>query len=149
VDEKVKNFILELMGEHNIMTLATIREDGYPQATTVAYVNDGLTIYVVVSPDSQKVDNIKKCNKVSLTIDRDYEDWSQIKGLSMGAIAEIVTNPDEFERAIAILEHKFPQIGKMSWHPTAETVALLKITPKVISVLNYGLGFGHTDLVEV
>ncbi|MBF2021738.1 MAG: pyridoxamine 5'-phosphate oxidase family protein [Hydrococcus sp. C42_A2020_068] len=149
MEEKVKNSILELMGEHNIMTLATIREDGYPQATTVAYANDGLTIYAVVSPDSQKVHNIKKCNKVSLTIDRDYEDWNQIKGLSMGAIAEIVTDPDEFERAIAILENKFPQIASMSWHPTAETVALLKITPKVISVLNYALGFGHTDLIEV
>ena len=149
MDEKMKNFILELMGEHNIMTLATIREDGYSQATTVTYANDDLTIYVAVSPDSQKVHNIKNCNKVSLTIDRDYEDWHQIKGLSMGAIAEIVTDSDEFDRAIAILENKFPQIATMSWHPTAETVTLLKITPKVISVLNYALGFGHTDLVEV
>jgi hypothetical protein len=31
--------------------------------------------------------------------------------------------------------------------PTPEQVALFRITPIVISVLDYGKGFGHTDLV--
>src|ERR1700731_3853356 len=29
----------------NDMTIATVREDGYPQATAVSYVNDGLAVY--------------------------------------------------------------------------------------------------------
>ena len=28
----------------NDMTIATVREDGYPQATAISYVNDGLAI---------------------------------------------------------------------------------------------------------
>ena len=40
------------------MTIATNRPDGWPQATTVGYVNDGLTIYFLCSPQSQKAANI-------------------------------------------------------------------------------------------
>jgi hypothetical protein len=32
-----------MLDQHRIMTVATLRPDGWPQATTVGYVNDGLT----------------------------------------------------------------------------------------------------------
>lgn len=34
----------------------------------------------------------KMCVKRCLTIDLDYTDWNQIKGLSMGAMAEQITD---------------------------------------------------------
>jgi len=40
-----KAFILKLLRRHNIMSLATVRPDGFPQVTTVAYANDGLDLY--------------------------------------------------------------------------------------------------------
>ncbi len=42
------------------MTIATLRPDGWPQATTVAYANEGLTIYFVCGPDSQKATNLAR-----------------------------------------------------------------------------------------
>lgn len=42
--------IIELLDGHRIMTLATNRPDGWPQATTVGYVNDGLTLYSCDDP---------------------------------------------------------------------------------------------------
>jgi hypothetical protein len=36
--------ILDLLKSHDKMTVATLREDGFPQATTVNYVNEGLAI---------------------------------------------------------------------------------------------------------
>lgn len=36
------------------MTIATIRDDGYPQATVVGFVHDGLTIYFGSDRNSQK-----------------------------------------------------------------------------------------------
>jgi len=147
MDKKMENFVLDIMKNHNILTLATLREDGYPQATTVTYANDGLTIYFCTARDSQKIINIRNCNKVSLTIDKDYEDWNKIKGLSMAATAEVLTNPDEIEKAMNYLVKKFPFLAEMP--EPEEPMAVVKITPKIISVLNYELGFGHTDLVEV
>ncbi len=147
MDKKMENMVLDIMKNHNILTLATLREDGYPQANTVTYANDGLTIYFSTAGDSQKVKNIKSCKKVSLTIDRDYEDWNKIKGLSMAATAEVLTNPDEIRKAMKCLVKKFPFLRDMP--EPEEPIAVVKIMPKIISVLNYELGFGHTDLVEV
>jgi nitroimidazol reductase NimA-like FMN-containing flavoprotein (pyridoxamine 5'-phosphate oxidase superfamily) len=45
MDPALKQEIVAILEEANDLTIATVREDGYPQATTVSYVNDGLTIY--------------------------------------------------------------------------------------------------------
>lgn len=45
--------------------------DGFPQATTVGYANDGLDLYFCCDRASQKVRNLRHSGKVSLTIDHD------------------------------------------------------------------------------
>jgi nitroimidazol reductase NimA-like FMN-containing flavoprotein (pyridoxamine 5'-phosphate oxidase superfamily) len=143
-----KRLILDLLRKHGTMSLATVRPDGFPQATTVAYANDGLALYFACDKSSQKVRNIKKSRKVSLTIDGDSTSWDRIKGLSMGATARIVDDPATSKRAIELLRKKFSEMGEMSAEDLAET-AIVEVTPKVISVIDYELGFGHTDLVHV
>ena len=144
-----ERFILAVLQAHNILTLATIREDGYPQATTVGYVHEGLTLYVGTFAQAQKVANIRRCPKVSLTIDRDYDDWKQIKGLSMGGTAEILTDPKDIQRVATLFSAKFPQIAKLPVPIDPASVILLKITPIVVSVLDYTKGFGHTELIAI
>lgn len=148
MDTNTRALIDDLLRKHNTLTLATVRPDGYPQATTLAYVNDGLTLYVGVGDDSQKVRNIRQCDKVSVTIDRDEPDWSRIQGLSMGATAAVVADPDEIAHVGDLMMAKFPQLQHL---PRSEFkgLALLRITPKVISVLDYTRGFGHTELVSI
>lgn len=46
MDDQLKEKILSLLDQHRIMTIATVRPDGWPQATTVGYVSEGLTLYV-------------------------------------------------------------------------------------------------------
>ena len=43
MDKEIRKKILALLDQHRIMTIATLRPDGWPQATTVGYVNEGLT----------------------------------------------------------------------------------------------------------
>jgi general stress protein 26 len=148
MDREIEIFILDLLRQHNILTFATMREDGWPHATTVGYVHDGLTLYVGCAANSQKVRNIERCNRVSLTVDHDADDWSRIRGLSMAATAEVVTEAAEIARVIELILAKFPQLKSMP-KPEPGSFAFLKITPKVISVLDYSKGFGHTALVEV
>lgn len=148
MDKTTRKLILDLMADHNVMTLATVRPDGWPQATTVAYANDGLTLYFACDPGSQKVANIRQCDKVSATIDRDYEDWNQIRGLSLGGVAEVLSEPADLQHAGAVLRAKFPQWAEMP-EADAAAIALVRVRPKVISVLDYTRGFGHTELVEV
>lgn len=145
---ETRKLIEDLLRSHNVMTLATIRPDGYPQATTVAYVNDRLTLYVGVGSDSQKLRNVRECDKVSLTIDRDEPDWRRIRGLSMAATAAVVTDPVEIAHVGDLMVAKFPQLQHLP-RTEMEGLALLRITPSVISVLDYTKGFGHTEQVEV
>ena len=149
MDQVNKEFILNILDKAKDLTLATVRPDGYPQATTVSYAHDGLAIYVGVGRESQKIANIRNNNKVSLTINTDYQNWNQIKGLSMGCIAEILTDTEEIRRATGCMIKRFPQVIEWLDSGQASEAVFLKLTPQVISILNYEKGFGHTNLVTV
>ncbi|MGT2469116.1 pyridoxamine 5'-phosphate oxidase family protein [Mesorhizobium atlanticum] len=70
MDQEIRDQIQTLLDEHRIMTVATLGPDGWPQATTVGYVNDGLTLCFLCGLDSQKAANIARDNRLSLTIDQ-------------------------------------------------------------------------------
>ena len=148
MDETIKTKILELLDQHRIMTVATNRPDGWPQATTVGYVNDGLTLYFLCSPQSQKAKNLARDSRISLTIDHDTSDPMTISGLSMAAQAQPVHDPTEVAKALNMLRH---EISRICGVPDAETkeIVVFRVVPKVISVLDYSKGFGHSELVTV
>ncbi|HJV86257.1 MAG TPA: pyridoxamine 5'-phosphate oxidase family protein [Noviherbaspirillum sp.] len=149
MDKANREFIQDIIDNGKDLTLATIRPDGYPQATTVSYANDGLTIYVGIGKDSQKANNIRHCEKVSLTINAEYKDWNHIKGLSMGATAQLLEDQNEIRRATECMVKRYPQVTEWAQPGENMDIVMLKITPKVISVLDYEKGFGHTELVSM
>jgi nitroimidazol reductase NimA-like FMN-containing flavoprotein (pyridoxamine 5'-phosphate oxidase superfamily) len=149
MDKTTRNQIISIIDDIDDMTIATVREDGYPQATTVSYVNDGLAIYFGTAADSQKARNIAQSNKVSLTVNRSYGNWSEIEGLSIAGVATLVTDPAEQQKVAGLLFEKFPQIADYVPEDTdPEELVLFRIDPKVISLLDYSKGFGHTELVQ-
>jgi nitroimidazol reductase NimA-like FMN-containing flavoprotein (pyridoxamine 5'-phosphate oxidase superfamily) len=148
MEDLIRQKILSLLAQHRIMTLATLRPDGWPQATTVGYVNDGLTLYFLCGLDSQKASNIAHDSRVSLTIDHDADQVMEIAGLSMAARAHAVTDRAEAERVLGMLPSKYPaQHSLPGPMPKPEQVRIFRLTPVIISVLDYSKGFGHTDLV--
>jgi len=148
MDDTLKSKIIALLDQHRIMTIATNRPDGWPQATTVGYVNEGLTIYFLCSPQSQKAANLARDNRVSLTIDHDVNDPMAITGLSMAALAQPVTDPSEVAKAMNLLVTRYPEYAAFPM-PKPEEIGVYRVLPKVISVLDYSKGFGHSDLVTV
>jgi nitroimidazol reductase NimA-like FMN-containing flavoprotein (pyridoxamine 5'-phosphate oxidase superfamily) len=148
MDEEIRKKILALLDQHRIMTIATLRPDGWPQATTVGYVNEGLTLYFLCGLDSQKAANLSKDDRVSLTIDHDTPQVMEITGLSMAGRASVVSDRAEAEKVLAMLPKKYPeQVALPGPMPSADQVRIFRVTPTVISVLDYSKGFGHTDLV--
>ncbi|MBO0738653.1 MAG: pyridoxamine 5'-phosphate oxidase family protein [Alphaproteobacteria bacterium] len=148
MDPVLEQEIISILNEADDLTIATVREDGYPQATTVSYVNDGLRIYFGCAANSQKANNIARCAKVSLAVNLPYTSWKEIRGLSIGGKAEPVTDSDEIERVGDLMFEKFPQIA--GYAPAElESIELFRVTPEIISVLDYRKGFGHTELVKV
>ena len=143
--------IVSITADTNDLTLATLREDGYPQATTVSYASDGLTIYFGTMGASQKVKNIAFCDKVSVAIDCPYANWEEIRSVSLGGKVHVVKDADEFEKASKLLMKKFPEAAKYEseFKAELEDFVFIRIEPEVISLLDYSKGFGHTKLVEV
>jgi nitroimidazol reductase NimA-like FMN-containing flavoprotein (pyridoxamine 5'-phosphate oxidase superfamily) len=148
MDAAIKRKILTLLDQHRIMTIATSRPDGWPQATTVGYAHDGLTLYFLCGLESQKAANLARDNRVSLTIDHDTPQVMDITGLSMAARAHRVVDPSEAEKALRLIMAKYPEQASLPLPmPTPQDVCIYRVTPVVISVLDYTKGFAHTDLV--
>ena len=148
MDQTIKAKIIALLDQHRLMTVATNRPDGWPQATTVGYVNDGLTLYFLCGPESQKAQNLGRDNRLSLTIDHDVSDPMAITGLSMAAHAHAITDPAEATKAMQLLGQRYPEYAEYPM-PKPEEIRIFRVEPKVISVLDYSKEFGHTDLVTV
>ncbi|HEV2364367.1 MAG TPA: pyridoxamine 5'-phosphate oxidase family protein [Caulobacteraceae bacterium] len=149
MDEAMRRKIVSLLDAHRKMTIATIRADGWPQATTVGYANEGLTIWFLCGKASQKAANLARDSRVSITIDDDVDQVMNIAGLSMAARARRVVDSGETEKALRLLPERYPPQEDVTLAlPTPADVAIFRVTPTVISVLDYAKGFAHTDLVR-
>ena len=148
MDDALRQKIIALLDQHRIMTVATLRPDGWPQATTVGYVNEGMALYFLCGLDSQKAKNLARDNRLSLTIDHDTPDLMAITGLSMAAYAHRVEDRAEAQKILRMLPLKYPDAPPIPFKmPEPDDVCLFRLAPSVISVLDYTKGFGHTDLV--
>ena len=112
------------------------------------YVSEGLTLYFLCGLDSQKAKNLARDNRLSLTIDHDTANLMTITGLSMAGYARAVNDAAEAEKVLRMLPLKYPEAPPLPMKmPSPDEVRLFRVTPKVISVLDYTKGFGHADLI--
>jgi len=117
-----------------------LRPDGWPQVTTVGYADDGLAIYFLCGADSQKAANLARDDCVSLAVDDDNGQVMDITGLSMAARAMLVADPAEFEKAAASdLAISEPE-GPGSPMPKTSDVCIFRLTPTIVSLLDYSKG---------
>ena len=131
--------------------IATLRADGWPQATVVSFVHDGPIIYFGVGAASQKAENIARDNRVSITVTPPYEDWMQICGVSMAA--RVIKVTDEAEQMLVgeLMLKRFPKAAEISEMMEVKPgdMCLYRVAPEVVSFLDYTKGFGHTELCKV
>ena len=141
--------ILEILDGAQDMTVATLRADGYPQATTVSFVHVGPTIYFGCGADSQKAENIARSDKISLTVNLPYRSWDEIRGLSLGGRAQFVRDRAETDRMFEAAKAKFPQIEEYVAQGEQMQLRVVRVKPEIISLLDYRKGFGHTEEIKV
>lgn len=147
MDQNLRHQIIEVLQLGKDLSLATLRDDGFPQATTVSYASDGLAIYFGCSVHAQKAHNLARDQRVSLTVDLPYERWDQIRGLSLGGLAARLSDPGQVLQVGRLFVDKFPAL-RDGFALGEEETALFCVTPLVIALLDYRKGFGHVDLVE-
>ena len=138
MDEGLRSKILEVLRRHHTMTLATIRPDGYPQATTVNYIHDELILYFATDATSQKAGNIKLNNKVSVAIASEMQNFYKLRGLSLSGIATRVDEKQRAEELSLRLFRTLPQ-SKRYVPEDPKQLAVYEITPHRTGRLHFGL----------
>ena len=139
---------VDILNQNRLMALATVRPDGWPQATMVGYANDGLLLYFVISRQSQKFANIQKDDRISIVIGGDFHDPSSIKALSLAAHASEVTDTQQRKQAVRMLLERHPGLRKLE-PPAPSHSAVMRAYPAIVTILDYSKGFGHTDVLTV
>lgn len=148
MDANLRRQILDLIGRANTAALATLREDGWPQTTSVAYASEDLVLYVATGADAQKVRNIRRDPRVSLAIECGGLDWARLQGLSLAARARVIESTSERLHAARLIKKKFPALAEVGDPEHERGWAFLRIEPVVVSLIDYSKGFGHTVLLR-
>jgi len=144
----MKEKAVDILQENRLMAIATVRPDGWPQATMVSYANEDILIYFIVSRQSQKFANIERDDRVSLVVGRDFHDPSTIRALSIAARASEVRDPKQRQRAVKLLLERHPGLQRLE-RPEPGHSAVMRANPEIITILDYSKGFGHADLLTV
>jgi len=152
VDTSLKSRALDYLQRHNVLTLATSGATGV-WAAAVFYVNDGFTFYFLSSPTSRHSRNIAAQAMVAGTIQEDYRDWPEIKGVQLEGIAVQLAGAARLE-AMRRYAAKFPLVGNLDKAPAAVIAALNKVvwyrlTPSRLYFIDNSRGFGHRDEITL
>src|SRR4051794_22526560 len=139
---------IDILDANRIMTIATVRPDGWPQATIVGYANEGWSLYFLIYRDSQKFANIARDHRVAITVGREASEIQQIKAVYAGCDAVELTELAERSRAWELLAERHPNLTDLA-PPQGAEVATMVAHCRHVSVLDYTKGLGHTESVSV
>ncbi len=106
---------LRRLGEARVGRLATADRQGVPHVVPFAFAVDGRTVFWAVdrkpkrSKRLKRLDNIEANPNVELVVDHYDEDWEALWWVRAAGTARIVVDPDERDRALALLREKYGQ----------------------------------------
>lgn len=148
MNTELHDFIANFLDRHRILTLATNRPDGWPQATTVSYVNDGLVLFAFIARVGQKYRNIQHDPRLSVAIAGEFTHANEIQGLSIAARAEFVSDKRDFDQVWDSFLKRHPEFNSIG-RPNPAMSPLVRMVPEWISVVDYTNLFGHSELTKV
>lgn len=144
--------VLRYLQDHNVATLAAC-DSGNPWAAALFYASDEFILYFLSSPTSRHCRDLDQNPHVAVTIQENYSDWLEIKGIQIEGIASEISGIEE-EKARRLYGQKFPVIGMLSKAPSAVVKALAKvrwykIVPQRLYFIDNSLGLGNRDEVNL
>jgi len=130
------------------MTLATYGPGG-PWAAAVFYASDGFDLYFVSSPASRHGRDVAARAAVAATVQEDYREWREIKGIQLEGRVEQLSGDAE-TRARKLYAAKFPFAAASA--PAAIVAAFAKVRWYHLAAVrayfvDNSVGFGHRDQV--
>lgn len=139
---------LQILRDNRIMSIATVRPDGWPQSTIVGYANEGWRLYFLIYRTSQKFDNISHDSRVSISVGHEPRTLREIKAVYAGCNAREVTEVKERSHAWMLLAERHPNLTDLA-PPQNDDVATMVAECRHVSILDYSQGLGHSESLTV
>jgi uncharacterized protein YhbP (UPF0306 family) len=144
----LKQEILQYLEAHNTMTLATCAGD-VPWAATVFFASDDLILYFFSAPESRHCQNLAVNSRVAVTVQEDYKDWRDIKGVQLEGTVALVDGLIEKAKALTIYGRKYPDVIKLFTDPASGVfykaflkVKFYRVSPEKVFFIDNRRGFG-------
>ena len=139
---------LQILGESRIMSIATVRPDGWPQSTIVGYANEGWRLYFLIYRSSQKFENISHDDRVSVSVGHEPGALRDIKAVYAGCRAREVIDLNEKGHAWMLLSERHPNLTDFAT-PKKDEVATMVADCVHVCILDYSQGLGHSESLTI
>lgn len=149
MSEAARQRALAYLAGHQVMTLATVGEDGV-WAAAVFYVNDGFDLIYLSASRTRHGRNTAVNPRVAATIQEDYAGWKEIKGIQCeGEVAALDGAPRR--AAMALYREKFPFLGRapLAIQEALKRVNWYRLRPDRLYFVDNSRGFGHRDEIQL
>lgn len=136
---------LAYLRAHHVMTLAT-HGAGAPWAAAVFYANDGFDLIFLSSPSSRHCRNLAASPRAAATIQEDYTDWTEIKGVQMeGTVTELGGETERAARSLYAARFPFVRQAVPALAEALKKVRWYRLAPERLYFIDNSRGFGHRD----
>ena len=147
IHERAVDAIIGLLDRQRLMSLALNRPDGWPQVTTVGYLNEGLNLYFIVARSSQKVINAERDPRASVAIRSESRARGDAVGVSMSGQVREILDPPTIERLNRQVIARYPDVHV--YCPGGDAVAVLHFAPEIVSCVSVIDGRSQTQTFSI
>jgi uncharacterized protein YhbP (UPF0306 family) len=152
----VPQHVLDYLGEHMKLTLATASATGVPHAATYMYVNVGPLLYFWARPESATAKQIEQNPVVSFTVDDYVDDWTKMKGVQGTGECRVLLNSEEIINVVRAFADKYPEAQSSG---STTNISFFRVTPTQLQFIDnsssgraddeFGLDFKREQVYSV
>src|SRR3972149_9880972 len=124
--DKLKQYILDYLGENRLMTLATA-ENNPPWAASVMFAYDtDLNLYFISDPDTRKAQNLLNNPSVSVAINQHQKTPGKILGIQLEGTAHML-DKNKSQNELELFKKRFDWADDYLHDPELSTIKPEKI----------------------
>ena len=138
----VPQHVLDYLGEHMKLTLATASTTSVPHAATFMFVNVGPVLYFWTRPETSTAKQIEQNPIVSFTVDDYVQDWTKMKGVQGTGECRVVLNSEEIINIVRAFAEKYPEAQGSG---STTNISFFRVTPTQLQFIDNTEGGGRAE----
>ncbi len=144
--DELRERIRQFLADHTTLTLATVAEDGRPQAAPLFFAEmDDLSLVFISERKSRHSRNVSRDDRIAATIYADGQVWQSIQGVQLeGSCRALSGRAARAAREVYLAKYAFiAQNNVLAM--MLKLVTFYEIKPRWIRLVDNSQGFGHKE----